>query len=894
MKPDLYIIDGSSYIFRAYFAIRPLRTSKGIPTNATMGFTKMILKLISDFKPEFIAMVFDTKEKNFRHKLYPQYKANRDVPPEDLQTQIPYIHRITEALNIPAFMIPGHEADDIIATISLREKKRFNVTIVSGDKDLMQLVDSDIRMFDPMRDRVYDVRGVEEKMGVTPSLIHDYLAITGDSSDNIPGVSGIGPKGAVDLINKYGSLENIYKNIENITGSKQRKLIDSKEQAFLSKKLTTLLSDSPCKYTEKDLKLKEPDADMIKSLFNELEFKSLLNALNLSPHPKEEEIKVSGIKSKYHTILTKKDFEDLLKALRTAEKFAIDTETDSLEPRRASLIGISFSIREGHAFYIPIGHSYVGVQEQLQQNYVLDKLKPILENNSIKKIGQNIKYDMIVLQNYGIALKNIFFDTMIASYILNPEIESHSLDKLSEVYLHHSTIKYSDVTGSGKSKIPFSQVEIARATEYAAEDADCTLRLFNIFISKMNDHPSSGLFFDIEMPLISVLASTEAQGVSIDTGFLRKLSKEYNDDLCQIQKEIYKISGEEFNINSTKQLSRILFNKLGIKPISKTKTGFSTNSEVLGKLSKHHEIASKLLEYRELAKLKNTYIDALPELVYKKTNRIHTSYNQTITTTGRLSSSNPNLQNIPIRTPQGEKIRKAFIAPGSNTILAGADYNQIELRIMAHMANDSAFIEDFKSGKDIHRQTAMRVFGLSESTYTPEYRRRAKAINFGLIYGMGPYALSESLGITQKEAKMLIDIYFKRHPGIKAYMDKTIKMARENGYVETLFSRRRYFPGINDKNKMVQRNNERAAINAPIQGSSADIIKIAMINIHRRLDEFGAKMILQVHDELVFEVPQNMLDKFLPVIRSEMEGVTKLKVPLLVDISTGKNWLEAH
>lgn len=894
MKPDLLIVDGSSYIFRAYYGVRQLNNSKGVPTNASLGFTKMILRLIDQFKPSYMAIVFDTKEKNFRHEIFPKYKANRDKPPEDLITQIPYIHQITKALNIPTFILPGYEADDIIGTLAYREKNNFNVKIISADKDLMQLVSKEVIMYDPMKDKTYDESGVIAKLGVSPNKVHDFLAITGDSSDNIPGVAKIGPKGACELINEFGSLENIYDNIDKIKGAKKDHLTESKDNAFLSKKLTSILLDVPCEYKKEDLKLRDPNKTAAYELFNELEFKSLLYKFKPDEAKEKISIEPQTQKSNYKTILKDYDFDMLLEKLSSAEAFAFDTETTSLSPRAAKLVGLSFSINENDAYYIPLNHSYLDAPSQLEENLVLNKLKPILENESIKKIGQNIKYDIIVLKNYNINVKNIYFDTMIASYILNPTSESHSLDHLSEVYLNHTTIKYSDVAGKGKTQIPFSDVTIERASEYAAEDSDCTLKLYNLFHERILSHPSKKLFFEIEMPLVLVLANMEFNGVTIDTKFLKNISVDFQKELTALQIKIHDIAKEPFNINSTKQLSYILFEKLGIEPIKKTKTGFSTNYEVLQILSKKHEIASSLLKFREISKLKNTYIDALPELILRHTQKIHTSYNQTVTSTGRLSSSNPNLQNIPIRTRRGEQIRKAFIPSSSDFTLVGADYNQIELRIMAHIANDNAFIEDFTHSKDIHKQTAMRVYNLTEETYTTDHRRNAKAINFGLIYGMGSYSLSQTLGIPVGEAKHLINIYFEKHYGVKKYMDDTIEFAQKNGYVETLFGRRREFPSINDKNQLTRKNSERAAINAPIQGTSADIIKIAMINIQKELHKFDAKMILQVHDELVFEVPKSNQKDFEDFVRSKMEGVIKIQVPLLVDVSSGPNWLEAH
>lgn len=894
MKQSLFIVDGSSYIFRAYYAIKPLNTSKGLPTNAIIGFAKMILRLINTKKPEHIVVVFDSKEKNFRHELYPAYKANRETPPDDLKIQIPYIHQVVKALNINMAILPGFEADDIIGTIAVKEKDNFAVTIVSADKDLMQLVTDDIKMFDPMKDKIYSPKDVIEKMGVPPEQIIDFLAITGDSSDNIPGVAGLGPKGATELLKEFSTLENIYNNLDKIKESKRVKLETSRENAFLSQKLTALKLDVPFKYNENEFHVKPVIKEEALPLLTELELNSLIQDLNLNKQSPQEKPAETALSS-CEIVLEQQQLDNIFKQYAHAKFIAIDTETTSENAMTAKIVGLSFAFDEKKSYYVPLFHNYIGVPDQLSLESTQKFLNHFLESSECLKIFHNLKYDLIVLTEHGFNHTcSPCFDTMIASYILHSQAESLSLKHLVQIFLGITTPTFKDTMSSLPADSTIAELEIEKTATYAGNDALFTLKLYNLFILDLEKHPSKNIFYDIEMPLVKVLVDMEMNGVSIDKLLLNNLSKQYSLELVDIEKNIYAAAGEEFNINSPKQLQKILFEKLGLKPTSKTKTGFSTNVEVLEKLAHKHPVALQILTFRELTKLKNTYIDTLPLLINKKTNKIHSSFNQTITSTGRLSSSNPNMQNIPIKTERGEQIRKAFVASSNNFSIVSADYSQIELRIMAHMANDQAFIDDFNKGKDIHTQTASRVFNINPTEVTPELRRRAKAVNFGLIYGMGAFALSEDLGISVGEAKSIIDTYFEKYSSVKKYMDQTIKFAQTNGYVSTLLGRRRYFPSINDKNGMVRKNSERAAINAPIQGTSADIIKLAMIKILLDINQFNASMILQVHDELVFEVPDENLKIFISYAKNIMENAVALKIPLSVNIAHGKNWFEAH
>ncbi|MFQ5443383.1 MAG: DNA polymerase I [Nitrospinales bacterium] len=884
----LYLIDGSSYIFRAFYAIRQyLSNAKGLPTNALFGFVNMLFKVIREKQPDYLAVVFDSKEKTFRHKMYSEYKANREEPPDDLKQQFPYFEPLVNSFNIACLKKDGFEADDIIGTLAKQgEEKGFQVVIVSGDKDMMQLISKKVHMLDTMKDKVFEEKDVVEKFGVPPEKVIDAMGLIGDSSDNIPGVSGIGPKTAAELIQKFGSIENLYDKIDQVEKKKLReKLERDKENAFLSRKLVTIDTNVELESQVEDLVRKDQNEEMVREIFNELGFTSLLKDVKSEP--------VKTDKS-YHSILNEESFLKLLDELKAAGEFAIDLETTSLHPMEASIVGLSFAFKENEAYYLPVAHRYLGAPEQLEKEKVLSLLKPLLEDPKIKKVGQNIKYDLIVLHNEGIHLAGISFDTMLASYILNPSKRNHNMDDLAMEYLQHKTISYKDVAGSGAKQIGFEQVEVERATDYAAEDADITW-LLTLKLRALLVEEDLALFNEMELPLLEVLAEMEINGVYLDREHLRKLSKQIEGDLKKLEKEIYSLAEEEFNINSPKQLSVILFEKLKLPAIKKTKTGYSTDVSVLEELASDHALPEKILNYRQLGKLKSTYVDTLPEEINKKTGRVHTSFNQTVAATGRLSSSDPNLQNIPIRTELGREIRKAFVAEGQNMLLS-ADYSQIELRILAHLSNDEALIKAFKGGEDIHSRTAAEIFGQSIDEVNDETRRMAKAVNFGIVYGLSAFGLSRQLKISPKEAKSFIDEYFNLYKNVKIFMDETIESARKLGYTKTLMNRKRYLPDINSKNRQVRDATERVAINSPVQGSAADMIKVAMIQLsnHLKKNKMKSKMILQVHDELLFECPIGEREKIETRVKKEMEGVYALKVPILVEMGWGKNWNEAH
>ena len=887
-KETLYLIDGSSYIFRAYFGVRQnLSTSKGLPTNALYGFVTMLQRVVKDENPDYLVVAFDSKEKTFRHEMYDQYKANREVPPEDLALQFPYFEPIVKAHNIHSIRIAGVEADDIIGTLAKQGKDAgLQVVIVSGDKDMMQLIGPNVQMLDTMKNKRFKKADVIEKFGVGPDRVIEVMGLMGDSSDNIPGVKGVGPKTAAELIQKFDSIEKLYEHIDEIDKKKlKEKLEGDKENALLSRQLVTIDTAVPIDGSLKDFKTEEVDTAALTKIFTELEFSSLI--------PKEGK-KAAPVQRNYETILSEEAFSKLLDDLNSQDTFALDMETTSLHPVEAESVGISFSFKDGEACYIPLTHRYLGVPEQLDKKTVFKKLKQILENPKIKKVGHNIKYDLIVLKSEGINLKGISFDTMLASYVLNPSRRGHSLDALALELFDHKTITYKEVTGTGAKQIGFDEVEIERATEYAAEDSDITWRLYQDLRPKMTDELLE-LFDDIEMPLLEILAEMEINGVFIDKHHLAKLSKMMNAEMLKYEQSIYQLAGEEFNINSPKQLAVILFEKLKLPVIKKTKTGYSTDVSVLEELASQHELPDKIYNYRQLGKLKSTYVDALPQEIDKKTGRVHTSFNQTVAATGRLSSSDPNLQNIPIRTEMGQEIRKAFIAEDGNLMMS-ADYSQIELRILAHLSEDKILIEAFKKGEDIHSRTAAEIFGTSLDKVDKDARRMAKAVNFGIIYGLSAFGLSKQLKITMKEAKTFIDQYFDLYPGIKIYMDRCIALAHDKGFTTTLMNRKRYLPDIHSKNKQVKQAAERIAINSPIQGSAADLIKVAMIHLSQKMKskKLKSKMILQVHDELLFECPPGEKDEMQKLVKKEMEGVYKFSVPLVVDMGWGKNWNEVH
>ncbi|HUI45533.1 MAG TPA: DNA polymerase I [Nitrospirota bacterium] len=883
----LYIIDGNSYIYRAFYAVRGLSTSSGLPTNAVFGFANMLLKVVREKKPGLLAIVFDPKGPTRRHQEFKDYKAHRPPMPRDLVPQIPYIHRLVEAFRIPVFIQEGQEADDVIATLARKAEARgMDITIVTGDKDILQLIGPHIRVYDTLKEKVYESKDVEERFGVPPDRVVEIMGLMGDASDNIPGVPGIGEKTAQALIKEYGTIEKLLANAETIKRSKLREsLRQFGHLALLSRELALLRTDVPLDVDYERLKMKLPDSAALLGILKELEFTALLKYVAREPEQKAE----------YVTILEESAFQDLLRALSTAEEFCFDTETTSLDPLQATLVGISFSMASQKAYYLPLGHEYPGAPNQLTTDYALTAIKPIMENPTIKKIGQNIKYDLLVLGSYGIAVQGISFDTMIASYLLNPGKASHSLDAIALEYLNYKTITYAEVTGTGKKQISFAAVDVKTATDYSGEDADIALRLKQKLAPILQEQNLDKLFHELEMPLMEVLAEMERAGVKIDPVVLNAMSLKLEREISSIEKTIYELAGMTFNINSPKQLAEILFGKLQLAPLKKTKTGFSTNVDVLEELAHLHPLPAEILKYRTLAKLKSTYVDALPAMINPRTGRLHTSLNQTVTATGRLSSSDPNLQNIPIRTEVGREIRRAFIAePGAS--LLSADYSQIELRILAHMSRDPALIRTFQEGEDVHTRTASEIFGLSPNEITPEMRRKAKAVNFGIIYGISAFGLAQDIGVSNNEAKRYIDSYFSRYPLVREFIDRTINDAKTKGYVTTLFGRRRFIPEMASSTASVRSFGERTAVNTPIQGTAADLIKLAMIHIQSELKQqkLRSQMILQVHDELVFEVPDDEIQIMKQLVKERMEGALALSIPIKVDMGVGRNWDEAH
>ena len=886
-KPRLYIIDGNSYIYRAFYAVRGLSTSAGQPTNAVFGFVNMLLKVIKEKEPDLLAIAFDPKGPTRRHKEFKEYKAHRPPMPKDLIPQIPYIHKLVEAFRIPVFMHEGQEADDVIATIATRASTDgMDVIVVTGDKDLLQLVGADITVYDTLKERVYKPADVEERFGVPPDRVVEIMGLMGDAADNIPGVPGIGEKTARTLIEQYETIENLLAHAQEITKPKLRQsLVEHADRARLSRHLAVLQTDIPLDIDYEKLKVTEPDNPALLQMLRDLEFTSLLRLV--SPKPEKDAV--------YTAVLHIDDLQTLVQTLSSSTEFSFDTETTSLDPLQAELVGISFAVQPFQAYYLPLGHAYAGAPKQVALDRALSSLKPVLENPALRKIGQNLKYDVLVLRQYGITVKGISFDTMIASYLLNPGKPSHGLDAIALEYLNHKTTTYRDVTGSGKKQIGFDQVTVETATSYSGEDADIALRMKQTLEPKLRDQNLDTLFRDIEMPLMEVLAAMEQKGVKIDSGFLQTMSKQLATELETIAKRIYELAGVEFNINSPKQLAEILFVTLKLPPVKKTKTGFSTDVDVLQELARIHELPAEILSYRTLMKLKSTYMDTLPTMVNGKTGRLHTSLNQAVTATGRLSSSEPNLQNIPIRTDVGRKIRQAFIAePGAG--LLSADYSQIELRILAHMSGDPALIRTFIEDLDVHRRTASEIFGLPQEEVSQEMRRKAKAVNFGIIYGMSAFGLAQDIGVSNSEAKRYIDSYFARYPGVREFIETTIEGAKKKGYVTTLFGRRRFIPELASSTASVRSFGERTAVNTPIQGTAADLIKLAMIHIHDGIAArgLGSRMILQVHDELIFEVLDSEIEVMKKLVKDGMEGVAKLSVPIRIDMGVGRNWDEAH
>jgi len=879
---SLYIVDGSSYIFRAYYAIRSLSTSKGLPTNAVYGFTQMLLRLLKEEKPEYLAMVFDSKEPNFRKEQYNDYKANREVPPDDLIPQFDFIKKVVDALNIPRLELPGFEADDIIATIARRlVPKDSPVVIVTGDKDLMQLVNHHVVLLDEMKGKRIDVAGVKEKFGVSPEQVVDVLGLMGDSSDNIPGVPGVGPKTASQWVQTYGSLERLYEHLHEIKGKKGEDLKTYKDQAFLSKRLATLHEEVPLQFSYEDFLRREPNAEACRELFSQLEFHALLKEFGGST----KSLSTDG----YKLVAREEDFQAFLQRLRSASVFAFDTETTSLDALQARLVGLSFAVAPGEAFYLAVGHQ--GEQEQLKVEAVIAALKPLLEDAKIGKYAQHFKYDAQVLRNYGVEVKGLRCDTMLASYLLDPAA-SHKLDNMASRHLDHKMISFEEVAGKAAD---FSQVALAQASEYSCEDADVTWQLAELFLPKLKSEGLSELFEEVEVPLTFVLGEMERNGIKVDGAFLRGLQEDFGKRIVSQEEKIHALAEGPFNIQSPKQLGTILFEKLKLPVQRKTKTGYSTDVDVLTELAKIHDLPKEILEYRSLSKLKSTYVDALLAIMDPQTGRVHTSFNQTIAETGRLSSSDPNLQNIPIRSEDGAKIRKAFVAEAGFRLMS-ADYSQIELRVLAHLSQDKTLLQAFAEDLDIHRMTAASIFQVHEGLVTPSMRAAGKTVNFAVVYGQTPFGLSGQLGVTQTQAKKYIDQYFEKYSGVRDYRETILAQAREKKEVRTLMGRRRFVPDIDAKNTMARSFAERIAFNTVIQGTAADIIKKAMVDIAAEMkrDVLKSRLLLQVHDELVFEAFESELTTLQSLVKARMEGVVKFRVPLRVEMGVGANWAEAH
>ena len=911
-----YLIDGSGYIFRAYYALPPLsRKSDGLPTGAVSGFCSMLFKLLEDsrsddsvHKPTHFAVIFDSARKNFRNEIYRDYKANRSEAPEDLAPQFEYIRKSVKAFNLPSIELLNYEADDLIASYAkLITSAGAKVTVISSDKDLMQLVSSKVRLYDPMKSKVIGEKEVFDKFGVKPNQVIDVQSLAGDSSDNIPGVPGIGVKTAAELITKYKNLDTLLNKASEIKQNKRREtLINNKDKAILSKKLVTLKDDVPLKEEPNSFIIKKVKTDILYDFLREMEFNRLLSQA-ISFYGEDNKVKSPSITKKsftkidrklYKSVLNEKDLDKLINKLNEKSYISIDTETSSINPHEANLLGISLSHDSNQAYYIPVAHKSI---KGLKKELVIKKLRSLLEDSSIKKIGQNIKYDFIILKNNGIEIDPVE-DTMLLSYVLDAGNNRHNMDTLSELHLGHKTISYKDVVGSGKKQLNFSEVKLKEATEYAAEDADVTLRLYEILSDRVNNEKLNKIYEVFEKPMIKLLSKLEMEGVKVDSEYLKKLSRKFEERLKKIEKEIFELSGKEFNIGSPKQLGEIIYNELKIAKLKKTKKGsLATSAKILEDLaSTGHKFPNLVLEWRQVSKLKSTYTDALQDHINKKTKRVHTSFLLAATNTGRLASSDPNLQNIPIKTLDGKEIRKAFIAEKDN-ILISADYNQIEMRILADIADVKALKKAFQNKQDIHSLTASQVFGASIDKVTEDLRRKAKAINFGIIYGITQYGLAKQISVSNQEALDFINAYFKKFPEIKEYMNSTIKVCRRQGYVTNIFGRRIHLRGINDKNFSVRSFQERAAINAPIQGSAADIIRLAMIKIDKLLEDKKdkAKMLLQIHDELIFECLKKDENKIKQIIKEGMTSISSsehhmFSIPLEVSINSGNNWGEAH
>ena len=932
----LFLLDGHALVYRAHFAFigRPLINSKGVNTSAVMGFTRTLWDLMSTQKPSHIAVSFDLSTPTFRHELYKEYKANREAQPEDITVAIPYIEAIVNAFKIPVVTVDGYEADDVIGTLARQAaEQNYTVYMVTPDKDFGQLVTDKVLMYKPSRQgngaEVWGVKEVLDNWGIerTEQVI-DILGLQGDSVDNIPGIPGIGPKTAAKLLEAYGSVESLIEHVDELKGKQQERVKEYADQALLSKKLAIIDTHAPIQFDEKQFELEAPDKDKLAEIFRELEFRSLAREIlnegeepaaapvskpgpgqqgnlfgeenapaPLAPPPPPAhsvaDYNISNTSHDYQLVDTPEERSKLITLLSKQKSFCFDSETTNIDPTQAELVGLSFAIKAHEAYYVPIP------EDQVEAQKVVDEFKPLFENEAIEKVGQNIKYDAIVLKWYGVEVKGQYFDTMLAHYLLEPELR-HNMDYLSETYLKYQPVSISQLIGKkGKEQLTMRDVPVEKVVEYAAEDADITLQLKEYLAPRLEKEGFRKLFDEIEAPLVKALVELEYAGVKVDADFLNEYSKELDQEIAELEQTIYKLADGRFNISSPKQVGEILFEKMGLPYRgSKTKSGqYSTSEDKLAELAKEHPIIEDILKHRGLVKLKSTYVDALPKMVNPRTGRIHSSFNQALAATGRLSSNNPNLQNIPVRTPEGAKVREAFIPRDEDHVILAADYSQIELRIIAEISGDEAMLDAFQTGKDIHRATAARVFEVPYDEVTREQRYRAKTVNFSLIYGAGAHNLSMQLDIKRSEAKELIDQYFLRYPGLKGYMDKSVEEARKVGYVKTLMGRRRYLRDINSRNAVVRGHAERNAINTPIQGTAADMIKIAMVNIHQEFEkrQFQSKMVLQVHDELVFDAHKEELETIKPIIEQLMKNtIPGLKVPIVVEMGVGKNWLEAH
>ncbi len=878
-KPTLYLVDGSNYVFRAFYAIRHLSNSKGFPTNAVYGFATMLMKLLRERKPDYIAVAFDLKGPTFRDEVYESYKANRAPTPDALIPQIPFIKDVVRGLSIPVLEKEGIEADDLIATLARRyAEKGMKVFIVSGDKDFLQMVSEDIMVVDTMKDRLYDIDGVKGRFGVVPKKVVDVLALTGDASDNIPGVPGVGEKTAQRLVAEFGSLEGVLGHLDDIKNARLKESIGRHaDQARLGRQLVTLMTDADVEFDLEKARYRGPDPHLLKDIFKELEFASLL---------KELKVEDEGLAGDYSLVIGEEGLSALAGRLKGADQVSLVILTTSEAAMQADIVGMALSFEEGEAFYIPMGHVHPGAPEQLPQELVLRALAPFLGDERLEKRGHDLKNDLIVLSRKGVSLKGLGLDVMVAAYVLNPSKKDYDLETIVREGLDHELPAL---------LAPPASTPVEQAMAHACRRADAVQRLSLEMTHQVEKDGFGDLFHGMEMPLIEVLASMEMRGVLLDVGILREMSRQFEELLSRSEEKIYRLAGERFNIQSPKQLQQILFEKLELPRGKRTKAGYSTDFEVLLSLSRNHELPAEILAYRSIAKLKSTYVDALPCLINPETGRIHTSYNQTGTETGRLSSSNPNLQNIPTKTPEGRRIRQTFIAPPGYKILS-ADYSQIDLRVLAHISGDRNLIEAFHADEDIHSRTAANIFGVFPEMVTPGMRRQAKVVNFGVIYGMSPFGLAKELGVTQSVARAYIDGYFARYSGVREYVQRTLADARRKGYVTTLMNRRRYLPEINSSNPAVRQFAERTAVNTPIQGTSADLIKLAMVRIYGEMEKrgFSSGMIMQVHDELVFEVAEDEIGSAVELIKEGMEDVASLKVPLKVGVSWGDNWDEAH